>query len=575
MHSLLLGGADMPDGQNGVLENLDLEVNDGVNVLSPLTAPFASTPQFERPSFVLNDYKWGSGTRGTSGGTITWAVVTTGQSYPTDADYTSAAQPISSVFLPTIRAAFNRWDEVGNFSFVETTSPMTADMVLIFDELQAQSPDTIGLANTWTRGPVISNSYLSFDINRRYRLVDGSLQTVGSSPASGTLDLYTLVLHEVGHALGLDHEDDEPTIMNTTDDPNVTDLTSDDIAGIRAIYGTPSTADDFAASTATTGVLTVGATLTGTIGTAGDVDWVRVSLTSGVLYRFDARGSASSGGSLTDPYLQILNSSGTALFTDNDSGAGADARLMFRPSTTGTYYLGMRANSASATGTYTLAATANPDDYAATTATTGTVAVGATAEGLIETAGDRDWFRTTLTAGTTYTIRVTGTATGSAVRWTDSAVVLRNSGGTQVGANTRSGLGASAALTFTPTTTGTYFIDARAYSAGVGSYTVSVATGSAQTAELPASMKDYVNGEGVSPSDLAAVMAPPAVSLDQAPRHFIRTTILVDGALTDLVTPPPADLFSSEESVNPMTALPRLDLLFPEQPGTPYTPLPF
>lgn len=552
----------MPDGQSGVVESLA----EGVNVeRAPLVAPIFSTPQYERPSYVLEDFKWGSGPRGTTGGTITWAIVTTGQTYPANAEYTSQATPISSVFMPTIRAAFSRWDAVGNFTFVETTSPMTADMVVIFDELQAQSSDTVGLANTWSQGSEVTNSYISFDIGRRYRLMDGSVQTVGTSSSGGSVDFYTLVLHEVGHALGLDHEDNQQSVMSASQRTDITDLTVDDISAIHAIYGTPS-GDDFSATTATTGVAVVGSTVTGSIETAGDTDWIRVTLTAGTLYRFDGRGSASSGGTLADPALQLLNAAGTVLIADNDSGPGADARIMFKAVTSGTYYLAMRANTSTATGTYTIAATANPDDYAASTATAGTVAVGGTATGIVETAGDRDWFRVTLTAGTAYNIQVSGTATGSALRWTDSNVVLRNADGTQVGANTRSSLGASALLTYTPTSTGTYYIDALAYSSGIGSYSVSVAPASAAQASA------------LTAGDLAVVTAPPAISLDELPTQVARsTTVFVEGPLSAILTPPPADLFSlpAEQQNTFMAGHTPFEQLLRQQPSTGYNLLPF
>jgi fibronectin-binding autotransporter adhesin len=52
------------------------------------------------------------------------------------------------------------------------------------------------------------------------------------------------------------------------------------------------------------------------------------------------------------------------------------------------------------------------DDYSGDPYTTGTVAVGSSVTGDIETAGDRDWFAVTLTAGTTYRIDLAGDATG-------------------------------------------------------------------------------------------------------------------------------------------------------------------
>jgi hypothetical protein len=57
---------------------------------------------------------------------------------------------------------------------------------------------------------------------------------------SGTsLDLFSVVLHEAGHALGLAHSDRPGTVMYPYYH-QVSGLTDDDIAGIRTLYGTPS-----------------------------------------------------------------------------------------------------------------------------------------------------------------------------------------------------------------------------------------------------------------------------------------------------------------------------------------------
>ena len=66
------------------------------------------------------------------------------------------------------------------------------------------------------------------------------------------------------------------------------------------------------------------------------------------------------------------------------------------------------------------------DDYASSTSTTGSVAVGGSATGEIETSGDRDWFAVTLEAGRTYRIDLEGLDTGSSsegtnrILWVDS-----------------------------------------------------------------------------------------------------------------------------------------------------------
>jgi hypothetical protein len=469
----------MPDGQSGVLENWD----SGVDAVSlPLVGPIAAPPQFERPSYVLENWKWGSSLAGSPGGTIRWAIIGPNTVYPSQ-EYTAAATPIDPVFHASIRAAFDRWEQVGNFDFVESYSGL-ADIVVIWDELSGQSPSTIGLANTYYSGSQAAHSYISFDIGRRYRLLDGSVQTVGTPQNASTINLYTLALHEIGHALGLDHEDDLPTIMNSYDNAAITDLTADEIAGIEVIYGAKGSviADDYTASTATTGAVNVGGSATGRIEAPGDSDWFRVSLTAGVQYRIDVV-----GGTLADPYVALLNAGGSSIAIDDDSGTGLNARITITPTTTGTYYISARSAVATGTGTYTvsLTQTSAADDYAGSTATTGTVAVGGTATGNLETGNDSDWFRVTLTAGATYQIDVRGSASAGGTL-SDPYLNLRNSSGTSLAADNDSGTGLDARLSYTATSSGTYYISASSLSANSGTYTVAI-TQTAAADDYPAS----------------------------------------------------------------------------------------
>lgn len=55
---------------------------------------------------------------------------------------------------------------------------------------------------------------------------------IGSFP-----DLYSILLHETGHSLGLRHSEFSGTVMFSTISGQEQDLTTDDIAGIHAIYG--------------------------------------------------------------------------------------------------------------------------------------------------------------------------------------------------------------------------------------------------------------------------------------------------------------------------------------------------
>jgi len=53
----------------------------------------------------------------------------------------------------------------------------------------------------------------------------------------GTIDLFTVVLHEFGHSLGLGHSDIVGSVMEGTYAGPRTTLSGDDEAGIRSIYG--------------------------------------------------------------------------------------------------------------------------------------------------------------------------------------------------------------------------------------------------------------------------------------------------------------------------------------------------
>lgn len=69
----------------------------------------------------------------------------------------------------------------------------------------------------------------------------------------------------------------------------------------------------------------------------GDVDAYHVELEAGVRYTIDVRGHGDSP--LGDAFLAVLDSNGERVASDDDAGAGMDARLRFTPETSGSYIL--------------------------------------------------------------------------------------------------------------------------------------------------------------------------------------------------------------------------------------------
>jgi uncharacterized protein YfaP (DUF2135 family) len=117
------------------------------------------------------------------------------------------------------------------------------------------------------------------------------------------------------------------------------------------------------------------------------------------------------------------------------------------------------------------------DDYAANTSTTGQVVVGGSATGNLERTGDHDWFSVQLTGGHNYEIRLDGEGHAAGTLH-DPYLRLYNASGTQVGFNDDGGGGTTgydSMLTYTPTASGTFYVDAGAYSDSyAGTYRVSV-----------------------------------------------------------------------------------------------------
>ncbi|HKN41256.1 MAG TPA: M10 family metallopeptidase C-terminal domain-containing protein, partial [Sphingomicrobium sp.] len=96
--------------------------------------------------------------------------------------------------------------------------------------------------------------------------------------------------------------------------------------------------------------------------------------------------------------------------------------------------------------------------------TTATVTVGSTTNGDLEIVGDHDWYKITLTAGQAITITVNG------VTLEDPYLYIRNAAGTVVYENDdiNPGIIRDSKLSFTATSTGTYYIDVGAFDADAG-----------------------------------------------------------------------------------------------------------
>jgi hypothetical protein len=164
---------------------------------------------------------------------------------------------------------------------------------------------------------------------------------IGSMP-----DLASIVMHEVGHAIGFNHSLVSPAVMEGGLWGTYPGPYPDDIAGVQAMYGArkPDAYDAVASnnSLATATALTPsygGVTLQADITTMADVDYYKVTAPSGtdgtLTVSVDARNL-----SLFDPKVTVFDSSGAQLATASASTYGDVATVSLTGLVAGqTYYL--------------------------------------------------------------------------------------------------------------------------------------------------------------------------------------------------------------------------------------------
>ena len=244
----------------------------------------------------------------------------------------------------------------------------------------------------------------------------------------------------------------------------------------------------------------------GTSRPGGDRDWFAVELVAGRIYTIDLRGRPTEDGTLSDPYLRGIHDAQGNLIpgTRNDDWGGTyNSRVTFTATETGTYYIAAGAFGGNR-GTYEVEVTdssppppapapeppaaslgqtppqtgSEPEggDLPADPATSGRVAVGETATGNIESAGDRDWFTVELVAGRSYTIDLRGLPTGDGTLSDPFLRGLHDSQGNLISGTVNDDWGGTynSRVTFTATETGTHYIAAGAWSSRQGTYEVEV-----------------------------------------------------------------------------------------------------
>ena len=108
-------------------------------------------------------------------------------------------------------------------------------------------------------------------------------------------------------------------------------------------------ADTIPGDSSTGATISVGGTVSGNLDYVGDHDWFAVTLTAGQAVTITINGVT-----LVDPYLNILDSTGTIVASNDDivDGTNRDSQVNFNPTYSGTYYIDVGAWNEQYAGTY-------------------------------------------------------------------------------------------------------------------------------------------------------------------------------------------------------------------------------
>jgi len=178
--------------------------------------------------------KWGNPTLGT-GATISYSFMPSGPICDGGQICSSLDSFMPTGFVSEIERAFDAWSSVANLTFFNVADdganlgwPTTSG------DIRFGGHAFDGSGGVLAHGFFPPNNGFSAAGDIHFDSTD-----VWSIGGLTGFDIFWVALHEIGHALGLGHEETETSVMGPFYNPLLNTLQADDIAGIQYLYGPP------------------------------------------------------------------------------------------------------------------------------------------------------------------------------------------------------------------------------------------------------------------------------------------------------------------------------------------------
>lgn len=168
---------------------------------------------------ILENAKWDNNV-------ITWSMAATpdSQGDGPNSEYESAAQK-----------AFATWSAASGLTFQEVSDSSSSDISIGWEDFSTESSGVIGYTTYNQQNGVMSNAAIHLEDPSETALAVGS---DGELTYTGTdVELSQVLLHEIGHALGLADGTDSSSVMYYALGSSNRTLDSTDIEGINTLYG--------------------------------------------------------------------------------------------------------------------------------------------------------------------------------------------------------------------------------------------------------------------------------------------------------------------------------------------------